>query len=161
MSFSALTARRVLTIALTAASIAASAGAADAGSFPMPFFPHPISIARSPIMSFPGGVGAWTKLHTVAPSRFANGAPRSLGSFFGCPKTTSRAGFFNGPAAGPAGAQFGRLPNSNSNFVNPTVNAKQARQTQNSVQASNAQMSNNPVQGANCNRTLILAGLCK
>jgi hypothetical protein len=68
---------------------------------------------------------------------------------------------FNGPAAGPAGAQFGRLPTSNRSFVDPTRNSMMAHQTQNSVQATNTQMSTNAVQGRNCFRNAILAGLCQ
>jgi hypothetical protein len=161
MSFQALTARRVLTIALTAASIGAGFDVARAGSFALPFFPRPTAIAGSPIMSFPGGVGAWTKLHTEAPSRFGAGAPRSLGAVFGGPKTPLAKGVSSGPAVGPAGAQYGNLPVSGKNFVSPTVNAAQAKQTQNSVQASNTQMSSNAVQGVNCNIRLILGGFCK
>jgi hypothetical protein len=134
----------------TAACLGAFAGAADAGSVfcripnatnhgACPYAPN---LGPAPFSGVPSR-------NIFVPSRQAFGAPVTPG------------GFFNGPASGPAGAQFGHLPTSNANFGLPTVNATQARQTQNSVQATNAMMSTNAVQGVNCNRTLILAGLCR
>jgi hypothetical protein len=118
------------------------------------------SALRNPAFSSPSSIAAWTKVHTEAPSQFH--AP--VGGFAkvsaGQPQPP-RTSLFNGAAAGPAGAQFGRLPNSNNSFVDPTRNSVQAHQTQNSVQAVNTQMSNNAVQGRNCSLNAIRAGLCQ
>jgi hypothetical protein len=68
---------------------------------------------------------------------------------------------FTAPAAGPAGAQFGRLPATNNSFIDPTRNSVNAHQTQNSVQATNTMMSSQAVQGRNCTLNAIRTGLCQ
>ena len=140
-------------VAIVATAGCLAAGSADAFGFRAP--PAPM------MRSMPAGIGspAWTRLHTVAPSHFT--APLKLANPFGGRTAASGNPFFNGAAAGPAGAQFGRMPTSNKSFIDPTRNSRQAHQTQNSVQAQNAQMSTNAVQGRNCNRTAILTGLCQ
>jgi hypothetical protein len=104
------------------------------------------------------GSPAWTRLHTVAPSQFH--APLTRANLFAGRTPSSRPGF-TGPAAGPAGAQFGRMPIGNGSFVDPTRNSRNGHQTQNSRQASNTQPSTNAVQGKNCSLNAIRAGLCQ
>src|SRR5579863_8526121 len=138
--------RPFLAAIIAIGAIGAGAAPADAAFFsPRPFM-QPL---RSPLLSGPfstsGGVAAWARLHTEAPSQFhapLGGSSKQLFARrpFGANGYVGN-GFFNGPAAGPAGAQFGRLPTSNQSFINPQQNSTQARQTQNSVQAQNTQMS--------------------
>jgi hypothetical protein len=152
-------ARPVLAAALAIAAIAANAAPANAAFFQPMRFSQPI---RSPLFSTPGGIANWTRLHTEAPSHFS--APLNAPSprFFGFgQRTLVGSRFFNGSAGGPAGAQFGRLPSSNQSFIDPTHNSYQAHQTRNSQQATNTQMSSQAVQGRNCYRNAILAGLCQ
>jgi hypothetical protein len=153
-------ARPVLAAVLAISAISASAAPANAAFLQLPHFAQPV---RSPALSGPfatsSGIANWTRLHTEAPSQFH--AP--LGGF-NAPSFGHGAvghGFFNGSAGGPAGAQFGRLPSSNQSFIDPTHNSFQAHQTQNSQQATNTQMSSQAVQGRNCYRNAILAGLCQ
>ena len=144
------------------AAISASLAPAEAGMFAAPHFQRPMSAPTSMFtgpFAGPAGVAKWTKLHTEAPSQFH--AP--VGGFAtpAVAHPASAGGFFNRPAVGPAGAQFGALPGSNRSFVDPTHNAVQARQTQNSVQATNTRESTNAVQGRNCSYNAVLAGLCQ
>src|SRR5260370_23047114 len=156
MFFTSRAARPVLAAVVAIAAIGANVAPASAAFFQLPHFSQPI---RGPLLNPPGGIANWTRLHTEAPSQFHP----PLGGFnpqlFGHRAPVGN-GFFNGAAAGPAGAQFGHLPSSNQSFINPLQNSAQAHQTQNSVQATNTQMSGQAVQGRNCYLNAILAGLC-
>ncbi len=139
-----------LVATLAVGTVSSSASAAFKG------FSLPQQTIRNSSFSTPASTAAWTKLHTVAPSRF--NAPLRTATITKQPIRTTT---FTGPAAGPPGAQFGKLPITNKSFIDPTRNSLNAKQTKNSVQTTNAVPSTNAVQGKNCSQAVIRAGLCQ